>query len=60
MSLKALPLLFLNMGGEMLYILDQRLKAQNIAKDKTVKGLFLFCQFMEISRVPPTVRLCAK
>ena len=26
MSLKALPILFLNMGGEMLYILEQRLR----------------------------------
>ena len=25
---RTLPLLFLNLGGEMLYVLDQRLKAQ--------------------------------
>ena len=30
MSLKSIPLLYLNLGGEMLYILDQRLRAQNI------------------------------
>jgi hypothetical protein len=28
MSERTLPLLFLNLGGEMLYVLDQRLKAQ--------------------------------
>ena len=38
MSLKAWPLLFLNVGGEMMYILDQRLTAQNIPKQKAVKG----------------------
>ncbi|KAM7099007.1 protein OSCP1 isoform 3-T3 [Molossus nigricans] len=34
MSVRTLPLLFLNLGGEMLYILDQRLRAQNIPGDK--------------------------
>ncbi|XP_066125729.1 protein OSCP1 isoform X1 [Saccopteryx bilineata] len=34
MSMRTLPLLFLNLGGEMLYILDQRLRAQNIPGDK--------------------------
>jgi len=29
-----MPLLIINMGGEMLYILEQRLKAQNIPEDK--------------------------
>ena len=38
MSLKGLPLLFLNIGGEMMYILDQRLKAQCISREKSVKG----------------------
>lgn len=38
MSLKTLPLLFINLGGEMLYILDQRLKAQNIPAEKSKKG----------------------
>mmetsp|Transcript_13713 Transcript_13713/g.25858 ORF Transcript_13713/g.25858 Transcript_13713/m.25858 type:complete len:366 (-) Transcript_13713:61-1158(-) len=32
--LKALPLLIINLSGEMLYILDQRLRAQNVAVDK--------------------------
>jgi hypothetical protein len=39
----ALPNLFLltNLGCEMLYIIDQRLTAQNIAKDKSAQGWFL-------------------
>ena len=38
MSMKTLPILFINLGGEMLYILDQRLRAQNIPKEKASKG----------------------
>lgn len=38
MSSRTLPLLFINLGGEMLYILDQRLRAQNIPADKAKKG----------------------
>jgi hypothetical protein len=34
MSDKVLPLLFVNLGGEMLYVLDQRLNAQKIQNDK--------------------------
>jgi len=37
MSLKTLPILFLNLGGEMVYILDQRLRAQNIPSEKATK-----------------------
>ncbi|XP_077454697.1 protein OSCP1 isoform X1 [Stigmatopora argus] len=37
MSSTTLPLLFINLGGEMLYILDQRLRAQNIPVDKAKK-----------------------
>jgi len=37
MSLKTLPILFLNLGGEMMYILDQRLRAQNIPEEKARK-----------------------
>ncbi|XP_064404156.1 protein OSCP1-like [Halichondria panicea] len=37
MSLHTLPILFFNLGGEMLYILDQRLRAQNIPPKKSVK-----------------------
>ncbi|XP_005111931.1 protein OSCP1 [Aplysia californica] len=39
MSLKTLPLLFINLGGEMMYILDQRLRAQNIPQEKAKKVL---------------------
>ncbi|RWS26593.1 protein OSCP1-like protein, partial [Leptotrombidium deliense] len=35
MSLKALPLLYLNLGGEMMYIIEQRLNAQNICRVKS-------------------------
>ena len=38
MPLYATPILYLNMGGEMLYVLQQRLKAQRISTDKTVQG----------------------
>lgn len=37
MSLRTLPILFLNLGGEMLYILDQRLRAQSIPDEKARK-----------------------
>uniref|UniRef100_A0A8C7ZTC6 Organic solute carrier partner 1a n=1 Tax=Oryzias sinensis TaxID=183150 RepID=A0A8C7ZTC6_9TELE len=38
MSTRTLPLVFINLGGEMLYILDQRLQAQNTSVDNTEKG----------------------
>ena len=41
MSLKTLPVLFLNLGGEMMYILDQRLNAQKIPSEKAKKGMKL-------------------
>ncbi|XP_043243588.1 protein OSCP1-like [Amphibalanus amphitrite] len=53
MSLKAMPLLFLNMGGEMIYILDQRLRAQEIHQAKAEKvlddilGLMCTSRFIE-------------
>ena len=37
-SMHTLPMLLFNLGGEMLYVLDQRLKAQNILEDKANKG----------------------
>ncbi|XP_014279076.1 protein OSCP1 [Halyomorpha halys] len=39
MTQYTLPFLFLNLGGEMIYILDQRLRAQNIAIEKSRKVL---------------------
>ncbi|XP_062510780.1 protein OSCP1-like [Corticium candelabrum] len=53
MSHRALPILFLNLGGEMLYILDQRLRAQNIPDGKSRKvindiiGMMMNKRFME-------------
>jgi hypothetical protein len=38
MSEKALPLIFINLGGEMLYVLDQRLSAQKIQTEKARKS----------------------
>lgn len=47
MSLKSIPLLYLNLGGEMLYILDQRLRAQNIPQDKSKRVLHdILCQML--------------
>ncbi|RLO13048.1 hypothetical protein DYB28_007661 [Aphanomyces astaci] len=40
-AMLTMPMLLINMGGEMLYVLDQRLKAQNISGDKSVKGTFV-------------------
>ncbi|TYZ57089.1 hypothetical protein PybrP1_010858 [[Pythium] brassicae (nom. inval.)] len=34
-----MPMLIINMGAEMIYVLDQRLKAQNIPRDKSSKVL---------------------
>jgi hypothetical protein len=39
-SFHSVPLLFLNLGGEMMYILNQRLNAQRIPKDKAMKGRY--------------------
>ena len=39
MSLRTLPILFFNMGGEMLYILEQRLKAQHVLPERATRGL---------------------
>ena len=36
-SLYAMPIIVINMGGEMIYILNQRLKAQSVPDDKAEK-----------------------
>ena len=41
MSDKAFGLIFLNLGGEMLYVLDQRLFAQKIQVDKGNRSMLL-------------------
>lgn len=38
-ALVCMPLLVINLGGEMLYILEQRLRAQNISSEKAMKVL---------------------
>ena len=38
MASRTLPLLYLNLGGEMMYVLDQRLVAQNVDGAKAAKG----------------------
>ena len=57
MAYTALPMLFYNLGGEMLYVLDQRLVAQNIATDKAVtvmyditKAMFNFDSYKEMAK----------
>lgn len=37
--LQAFPLLYLNLGGELLYIIEQRLQAQDISAEKSAKVL---------------------
>ena len=38
MGHRMLPILYLNLGGEMMYIIDQRLIAQEIEPEKSKKG----------------------
>lgn len=38
MSTFCMPMLIINMGGEMVYILEQRLHAQNVPIDKSKRG----------------------
>ncbi|XP_029023825.1 protein OSCP1a isoform X4 [Betta splendens] len=40
MSARTLPLVFVNLGGEMLYILDQRLRAPIASEDTSDKGVW--------------------
>lgn len=39
MCLYTLPIIILNLGGEMFYVLDQRLRAQNIPQIRGQKGI---------------------
>lgn len=39
MALRAMPFVIVNLGGEMIYILEQRLRAQSIPPEKAVKVL---------------------
>ena len=42
MSREAFPVLYFNLGGEMIYIVEQRLTAQSIDTSKADKGLYAF------------------
>jgi hypothetical protein len=54
MSEKALPLIFLNLSGEMLYVLDQRLYAQKIQEEKGKKSkLHFFLKTLFIISLTP-------
>ena len=57
MSLLPLPMLVLNLGVEMVYILAQRLEAQKISDDKASKVVndvlrYLSCYPFEDERTP--------
>lgn len=39
----AFPILYLNYGGELIYIIEQRLHAQEISAEKSTKGEKHFC-----------------
>lgn len=41
MAKYCLPFLYVNMGGEMVYVLEERLIAQDIPKDRACSGDFL-------------------
>jgi len=41
-----MPFVILNLGSEMVFILDQRLRAQSIPKDKSSKVLIEILKFM--------------
>lgn len=43
------PILYLNLGGELVYIIEQRLQAQNIVPDKASKGKTLVTLRMKYS-----------
>ena len=34
----AFPILYFNLGGELMYIIEQRLQAQNIPEEKSIRG----------------------
>ena len=59
MSHKALPLVFINLTGEMMYVLDQRLRAQNIEGDKQKKGTGEYRAATGKSRLGPITVLAA-
>jgi hypothetical protein len=49
MARHAMPLIINNLGGEMVYILEQRLEAQAVPADKAKKGTGSYFQHTRIS-----------
>ena len=49
MATHTLPLLFVNLGGEMLYVLSQRLNSQKVDVEKSQKGSFPFICCFNVS-----------
>ena len=49
MATHTLPLLFVNLGGEMLYVLSQRLSSQKVGIEKSQKGSFPFICCFNVS-----------
>ena len=47
-----MPMLIINMGGEMVYILAQRLQAQNVPIDKSKRGKPHEAQLLACTRKP--------
>lgn len=39
MAIDTFPILYFNMAGEMIYIIDQRLRAQNISQSRSIRVL---------------------
>ena len=50
MANRMLPLLYINLGGEMMYILEQRLLAQNLS-DKSPKGEHMYQRLLNFGGI---------
>jgi hypothetical protein len=50
--LLAMPVLIINLGMEMLYVLEQRLRAQQIPPEKGRRGAFSVCNFGGLLAAP--------
>ena len=57
MSAFCMPMLIINMGGEMVYILEQRLHAQNVPMDKSKRGAHYHPHYWNSTPTPRT-RAC--
>ena len=52
MSAFCMPMLIINMGGEMVYILEQRLHAQNVPMDKSKRGAHYHTHYLNSTPTP--------